>query len=107
MELEFAKPKIYQMIDINLRGLIRWTNDLLSMLIKSGGHIVNIASTTGKLTGIGSNVYGATKHAVIGFSLNLRADMRHRKLGVSVHCHSWCSGRRHGRYYGKTDWTSS
>ncbi|CAE8624196.1 unnamed protein product [Polarella glacialis] len=86
MELQSVKPKIDQMIDINIRGLIHLTNDFLPMLIKSGGHIVNIASLAGKATGIGVNVYAATKYAVVGFSLNLRADMRHRKLGVSVHC---------------------
>ncbi|CAE8608083.1 unnamed protein product [Polarella glacialis] len=86
MELQSVKPKIDQMIDINIRGLIHLTNDFLPMLMKSGGHIVNIASLAGKATGIGVNVYAATKYAVVGFSLNLRADMRHRKLGVSVHC---------------------
>ncbi|CAE8664533.1 unnamed protein product [Polarella glacialis] len=86
MELQSAKPKIDQMIDINIRGLIHLTNDFLPMLIKSGGHIINIASISGKVPGIGANVYSATKYAVIGFSLNLRADMRRRKLGVSVHC---------------------
>ncbi|CAE8668727.1 unnamed protein product [Polarella glacialis] len=86
MELQSVKPKIDQMIDINIRGLIHVTNDFLPMLIRSGGHIVNIASISGKATSIGANVYSATKYAVVGFSLNLRADMRHRKLGVSVHC---------------------
>ncbi|CAE8613180.1 unnamed protein product [Polarella glacialis] len=86
MELQSAKPKIDQMIDINIRGLIHLTNDFLPMLIKSGGHIVNIASVAGKVPGIAVSVYSATKYAVVGFPLNLRADMRHRKLGVSVHC---------------------
>jgi len=63
-------------IDINLSGLIFGMKIAIpKMLAHGGGHIVNIASQAGKLGYPGGATYSATKHAVVGLSDAVRAEM--------------------------------
>jgi NAD(P)-dependent dehydrogenase (short-subunit alcohol dehydrogenase family) len=72
-------------IDINLHGVLFGTKIALeSMRPRNTGHIVNIASVAGKSGFPGGATYCATKHAVVGLSEALRAELRDSGLEVSV-----------------------
>jgi len=59
----------------------------LPLLKKQGyGHIVNISSVAGLVGHIGLGAYSATKHAVVGYSEVLRAELRRLNIGVTVIC---------------------
>jgi len=53
-----------------------------------GGHIVNTASVGGLIAGPGTGPYAATKHAVVGLSRSLRAELAMQKapVGVTIVC---------------------
>ncbi|HVL65430.1 MAG TPA: SDR family NAD(P)-dependent oxidoreductase [Actinomycetota bacterium] len=77
---------------------------LPGMIERRRGHIVNMASAAGKTAVPYNSTYGATKHALVGFSWSLREEMRPHGIGVSVVCPgfvtetgmaaSWLEGRR-------------
>ena len=72
------------MIDVNLKGLLYVTRNILPIMLKNNsGHIVNIGSTAGHDYYPGGNVYSATKHAVRAISKSLRLDILGSKVRVS------------------------
>jgi NADP-dependent 3-hydroxy acid dehydrogenase YdfG len=74
-----------RMIDINLHGVIFGMKLALpGMLRRNRGHIVNIASQAGKAGLPGGATYCATKHAVVGLSEAVRAEVR--ETGIEVSC---------------------
>ena len=56
------------------------------MAKRKSGHIVNISSTAGKIGMAYFAAYVASKHALVGFSWSLRAELRPLGIGVSVVC---------------------
>jgi NADP-dependent 3-hydroxy acid dehydrogenase YdfG len=74
-----------RMIDINLHGVIYGTKLAIPPMVQRGtGHIVNIASQAGKAGVPGGATYCATKHAVVGLSEAVRAELRGTGVEVSV-----------------------
>jgi NADP-dependent 3-hydroxy acid dehydrogenase YdfG len=74
-----------RLIDINLNGVIIGSKLALSRFLPRGrGHLVNIASTAGKAGFPGGATYCATKHAVVGLSEAIRAEVRGTEIGVSI-----------------------
>jgi short-subunit dehydrogenase len=74
-----------RMIDINLHGVIFGTKLALArMEPRNSGHIVNIASQAGKAGLPGGATYCATKHAVVGLSEAVHAELQ--GSGVEVSC---------------------
>ena len=74
-----------RMIDINLHGLMFGMKLVMpSMLRRSTGHIVNIASQAGKGGFPGGATYCATKHAVVGLSEAVRGELRDTGVEISV-----------------------
>lgn len=59
------------------------------MLAQGSGHIVNTASLAGLVPMPIGIPYTATKHAVVGLSLGLRAEAAGRGVRVSVVCPSF------------------
>jgi len=73
-----------RMIDINLHGVIYGTKLALARMgPRNSGHIVNIASQAGKAGFPGGATYCATKHAVVGLSEAVRAELDGTEIGVS------------------------
>jgi NADP-dependent 3-hydroxy acid dehydrogenase YdfG len=73
-----------RMIDINLHGVIYGMKLALpGMLRRGSGHIVNIASSAGKGGFPGVATYCATKHAVVGLSEAVRAELLETAIEVS------------------------
>lgn len=76
-----------RIIDVNFRGVVNGIQAALPVMVKQGyGHIVNTASMAGLMPTPGSAAYSATKHAVVGLSKALRAEMAIAGVRVSVLC---------------------
>lgn len=74
-----------RMIDINLHGVIFGSKLALERFLPRGhGHLVNIASSAGKAGFPGGATYCATKHAVVGLSEAISAEVRETDITVSV-----------------------
>lgn len=89
-----ASAKVWEMddddirrhLDVNLLGVIWGSRAAVDAM--SRGHIINVSSMSALLPTPGLAVYGATKHAVLGFSLGLEGDLRNdgRAIAVSTVC---------------------
>jgi len=74
-----------EMMEINYLGSVHVVKALLPDMLKRGsGHIVNISSGAGYVTGPGYAAYSASKFAVRAFSDALRAELRPLGLRVSL-----------------------
>ena len=76
-------------IDVNLRGVIHGVQAALPHMVEQGdGYIVNTASLAGLMPAPFLAPYAATKHAVVGLTLSLRAEFEDR----GVHFIALCPG---------------
>jgi NADP-dependent 3-hydroxy acid dehydrogenase YdfG len=74
-----------RMIDINLYGVLYGSKLALDRFLPRGrGHLVNVASVAGKAGFPGGATYCATKHAVVGLSEAIRAEVRPTDIDVSI-----------------------
>lgn len=72
-------------VDINVLGLMWGSRAAVDVMRRQGrGHIINIASISSLVPAPGLAVYGATKHAVLGFSISLAGDLQHAGIPVQV-----------------------
>ena len=82
---EESVDSIRRQLDINVYGVIVGTQLAIErMRPRGGGHIVNLASQAGKGGFPGIATYSGTKHAVVGISESVRAELR--GSGVEVLC---------------------
>ena len=82
---EESEASIRRQVEVNLLGVITGTQLAIKRLRPRGsGYIVNIASQAGKSGLPGIATYSATKHAVVGLSEAVRAELR--DSGVEVLC---------------------
>jgi NAD(P)-dependent dehydrogenase (short-subunit alcohol dehydrogenase family) len=80
-----SEESVRRQVDINLHGVIAGTQMAIErMRPRARGHIVNIASQAGKGGLPGIATYSATKHAAVGLSEAVRAELR--GSGIEVHC---------------------
>ncbi|HET6997243.1 MAG TPA: SDR family oxidoreductase [Solirubrobacterales bacterium] len=80
-----SDDSIRRQLDINIYGVIVGNQLAIERFRPRGsGHIVNIASQAGKTALPGIATYAGTKHAVVGISEAVRAELR--DTGVEVHC---------------------
>jgi NADP-dependent 3-hydroxy acid dehydrogenase YdfG len=74
-------------MDTNLRGIFHTCRSVLpSMIARSAGDIVNIASIAGKVGSANRAVYCASKFGVVGFSQSLGEEVRQHGIRVAVVC---------------------
>jgi NAD(P)-dependent dehydrogenase (short-subunit alcohol dehydrogenase family) len=74
-----------RMIDINLKGVMLGSKLALQRFLpRDRGHLVNVASVAGKGGFPGGATYCATKHAVVGLSEAIRAEVRKTDIDVSI-----------------------
>jgi NAD(P)-dependent dehydrogenase (short-subunit alcohol dehydrogenase family) len=77
-------------IDINLKGVVHGVDAAYRIMLTQGsGHIVNTASMAGLVPMPLGIPYTATKHAVVGLSMGLRAEAARHGIKVSVVCPSF------------------
>ncbi|MEW8995703.1 SDR family oxidoreductase [Clostridium sp.] len=80
---DLSEDSIHQMIDINLKGTIFCTQEVLKGMRKHNeGTIVNIVSTAGKEGKITESVYCASKFGVRGFTESLALELKKTSINV-------------------------
>jgi NAD(P)-dependent dehydrogenase (short-subunit alcohol dehydrogenase family) len=80
-----SENSVRRQIDINVGGVITGTQLAIKRMRPRGsGYIVNIASQAGKSGIPGIATYSGTKHAVVGISEAVRAELR--ETGIEVLC---------------------
>ncbi|MCM3570200.1 SDR family oxidoreductase [Neobacillus mesonae] len=78
-----SEESIHQMIDINLKGTIFCTQEVLGdMKNRDMGYIVNVASLSGKRGKINESVYSASKFGVRGFTESLALELKDTAIRV-------------------------
>ena len=74
-------------IDVNVKGVLYGTKLAAEQMVRQGhGHIINIASLAGIAITPGISLYGASKHAVRGFSLTMASELRNKGVNVTCIC---------------------
>lgn len=72
-------------VDINVHGVLHGMKEALARMLPRGrGHIVNIASTAGRVGFAGGATYSGTKHFVVGVSEAVRTELR--GSGIEITC---------------------
>ena len=77
----------FDIINTNLNSVYLMTKEVLNvggMLARKQGHVINIASTSGKQGIAAGSAYSASKHGVVGFSKSRR--LRARKVRHHRQC---------------------
>lgn len=78
-----SEESVQQMIDINLKGTIFCTQEVLNdMKKRNQGYIVNIVSLSGKRGKATESVYSASKFGVRGFTESLAIELEHTAIIV-------------------------
>lgn len=79
-----TEDDMFQMVDVNIKGLIHMTRQILPGMIERGrGQILNLGSIAGNYAYPGGNVYCGSKAFVNHFSKNLRADVKGKNIRVT------------------------
>ena len=81
---EQADDAIRRQVDINLLGVIWGCRAAIDAMRNERGHIINIASMSSLVPAPGLATYGATKHAVLGYSLSLAGELRRAGLPIAI-----------------------
>ncbi|MER9969933.1 oxidoreductase [Mesorhizobium sp. M0060] len=82
---ESSVGRAQKLFDVNVFGILRMTNEVLSIMRSQGkGRIINISSVAGFLPGPFTALYNATKHAVERYSESLDHELRTLGIRVSV-----------------------
>jgi NAD(P)-dependent dehydrogenase (short-subunit alcohol dehydrogenase family) len=82
---EESDASVTRQLEINLHAVIHGTQEAMRrMKPRRTGHIVNIASLAGRAAAPGLATYVATKHAVIGLSEAVRAELRGSGVEITV-----------------------
>ena len=81
-----ADPSVYRaVIETNVLGVLHGIRAVLPHFIRcKQGHIVVVASVSGRVTYIGEPAYVASKHATIAFAECLRQEVAGQGIRVSV-----------------------
>jgi len=76
-----------RILDINLHGVVHGVQAAYPLMVRQGfGHIVNTASIAGLTPAPLSVAYAASKYAVVGLSISLRAEAAPLGVKVSAVC---------------------
>jgi short-subunit dehydrogenase len=82
---EFSPEQVKRALRVNLEAPMLMARALYPAMVDAGsGHLVFVASLSGKAASPRSSVYNATKFGLRGFALALRADLSPKGVGVSL-----------------------
>ncbi len=89
---EQTEEDIHALVATNLDAPIQLCRLVLpGMLERRRGHVVNVASLSGKAPTPYNIVYAATKHGLIGFTYSLRAELHGTGVSASAVCPAYVS----------------
>jgi len=82
---DFSAEEVKRALRVNLEAPMLLARALYPPMLEAGsGHLVFVASLSGKAASPRSSVYNATKFGLRGFALALRADLSPKGIGVSL-----------------------
>lgn len=82
---DLSQEEIDRMLEVNLGSVISLTRALVpGMIERRRGHLVYVASLSGRAASPASAIYSATKFGLRGFALGLRQDLAPHGVGVSL-----------------------
>jgi short-subunit dehydrogenase len=82
---DFSPDEVQRALRVNLEAPMLLAQALYpGMLERGSGHLVFVASLSGKAPSPGASIYNATKFGLRGFALALRADLNPQGIGVSL-----------------------
>ncbi|MBW2509065.1 MAG: SDR family NAD(P)-dependent oxidoreductase [Deltaproteobacteria bacterium] len=81
---DHSDEEVQRMAEVNVLGMIWGARAAVEAMRAKGGQIVNIASMSALTPVPGLAVYGATKHAVLGFSISLAGDLDRAAIPIKV-----------------------
>ncbi len=82
---EQSEDDIRRHVDVNFTGVIWGTRAAIdAMKDQSAGHVINIASISSLVPAPGLSVYGATKAAVLQFSIALQGELDRAGLPIKI-----------------------
>lgn len=83
--LEETDASIERQFAVNVHGVMHGMRSVLPRMLERGqGHVINVASTAGKAGLAGVVTYCATKHAVVGLTTSIRAELHDTPVAFSV-----------------------
>jgi NAD(P)-dependent dehydrogenase (short-subunit alcohol dehydrogenase family) len=85
---EHEDEALRHMTEVNVLGTFWGARAAVDAMRADGGHLINIASLSAVTPVPGLAVYGATKQAVLGFSVSLAGDLD--RAGVPIHVSAVC-----------------
>jgi NADP-dependent 3-hydroxy acid dehydrogenase YdfG len=87
---DLSSAAMRQMLDVNVMGIYNSVQAVVPVMkAQGGGHITLISSVAGKLGAPALTGYCATKWAVRGFSIALRAELYGTNIGVTTVYPAW------------------
>jgi NADP-dependent 3-hydroxy acid dehydrogenase YdfG len=77
-----------RLLDVNVMGVVHGIHSFLPRMLeqKTPGHIVNTASGAGLFASPGIGPYCASKHAIVGLSQVLAAELHDTSIDVTILC---------------------
>lgn len=84
--LDFDEARFQKIITVNLTSVYILCRAALPHLIKSGGNIVNMASTAGLLGTPYSAAYASSKHGVVGLTKSLAVEFASKNIRINAVC---------------------
>lgn len=83
--LEMPIEEFERMMAINYMSIVRCVKQVLPHMLEAGrGHIVNVISAAGKVATSKAAAYSASKHAALGLTNSLRAELTGTGIQVSA-----------------------
>lgn len=81
---DIADDEIRRHVEVNVLGVMWGCRAAVDAMREGGGHIINMASISSLAPAPGLACYGATKHAVLGYSISLEGDLQRAGLPIRV-----------------------
>jgi short-subunit dehydrogenase len=82
---DFTPDQVKRALRVNLEAPMLMAHALYPAMVEAGsGHLVFVASLSGKAASPRSSIYNATKFGLRGFALGLRGDLAPKGVGVSL-----------------------
>jgi len=82
---DFTPAQVKRALRVNLEAPMLMARALYPSMVDAGsGHLVFVASLSGKAASPRSSIYNATKFGLRGFALGLRSDLAPKNVGVSL-----------------------
>ena len=82
---DYSREEMDRALFVNLHAPVQLTHVLLPGMLERGrGHLVYIASISGKVPAGGASLYTATKFGIRGFAFSLHEELREKGVGVTT-----------------------